>query len=36
MWVGPTLVGGDFNLVRNQNEKINGSVNFRHVELFNN
>jgi hypothetical protein len=36
MWVGPTLVGGDFNLVRNQNEKSNGSVNFRHVELFNN
>jgi hypothetical protein len=36
LWVGPTLVGGDFNLVRNQNEKSNGCVNFKHAELFNN
>jgi hypothetical protein len=27
-WHGPTLIGGDFNLVRNQKEKSNGVVNF--------
>jgi hypothetical protein len=34
-WQGPTLIGGDFNLVRNQREKNNGVVNFNHVSLFN-
>ena len=26
-WDGPTLIGGDFNLVANINEKSNGVVN---------
>jgi hypothetical protein len=34
-WFDPTLVGGDFNLVRDQNEKSNGCVNFGHADLFN-
>jgi hypothetical protein len=36
LWGGPTLLGGDFNLVRSQKEKSNGSINFNLVELFNN
>jgi hypothetical protein len=35
-WQGPTLVGGDFNLVRNQSEKSNGVINFNHANAFNN
>jgi hypothetical protein len=34
-WQGPTLLGGDFNLGRSQREKTNGTVNFRHMEPFN-
>jgi exonuclease III len=34
-WDGPTLIGGDFNLVRSQNEKSNGVINYGHAELFN-
>jgi hypothetical protein len=34
-WDGPTLLGGDFNIVRNQREKSNGVINFNLVELFN-
>jgi hypothetical protein len=33
-WQGPTLVGGDFNLVRNQKEKSNGNINFYHANNF--
>jgi hypothetical protein len=35
IWVGPTLIGGDFNLVRSQREKNNGVVNFTHTSKFN-
>jgi hypothetical protein len=35
-WSGPTLIGGDFNLVRSQKEKISGVINFSHAEQFNN
>jgi exonuclease III len=34
-WHGPTLMRGDFNLVRNQHEKSNGMVNFNHSSSFN-
>jgi hypothetical protein len=34
-WQGPTLIGEDFNLVRNQQEKSNGMINFQHVNAFN-
>jgi hypothetical protein len=34
-WQGPTLVGGDFNLVRTQNEKSNKIVIFSHTMAFN-
>jgi hypothetical protein len=34
-WKGPTLLVGDFNLVRTQEEKSNGVVNFAHANLFN-
>jgi hypothetical protein len=34
-WQDLTLVGGDFNLVRNQQEKSNGAINFHHVNTFN-
>jgi hypothetical protein len=34
-WFGPTLVGGDFNLVRNQSEKNNGLVNLSLTSSFN-
>jgi exonuclease III len=33
--LGPTLIGGDLNLVRCQEEKSNGNVNFNHVDMFN-
>jgi hypothetical protein len=34
-WQGPTLLGGDFNLVRNQKEKSNKIVNFTQTMVFN-
>jgi hypothetical protein len=34
-WQGPTMVGGDFNLVRYQYEKSNGIINFNHDTMFN-
>jgi hypothetical protein len=34
-WQGPTLIGGDLNLVRNQGEKNNAVVNFNLVSIFN-
>jgi hypothetical protein len=34
LWDGPTLIGGDFNLVRSQKEKNNGMVNFTHTSRF--
>jgi len=33
-WSGPTLFGGDFNLVNNLKEKSNGLVNQKWVDLF--
>jgi hypothetical protein len=35
LWQGPTLVGGDFNLVMSYKEKSNGAINFAHANLFN-
>jgi mannosylglycoprotein endo-beta-mannosidase len=34
-WQGPTMIGGDFNLVRSQSDKSNGNVDFRWVDRFN-
>jgi hypothetical protein len=34
-WSGPTLIGGDFNLVRFQKEKSNDIINFIHSSAFN-
>jgi hypothetical protein len=34
-WNGPFLIGGDINLVRCQNDKINGNVNFKWIDSFN-
>lgn len=34
-WVGPTIIGGDFNLVRSSEEKNTGVVNYHWVNLFN-
>jgi hypothetical protein len=34
-WQGPTLIGGEFNLVRCQVEKSNGNINFNHINPFN-
>ncbi|XBH61752.1 hypothetical protein VPH35_116143 [Triticum aestivum] len=34
-WLGPTIIGGDFNLVRSSEEKNTGSVNLHWVTLFN-
>jgi hypothetical protein len=35
-WLGPTLIGGGgFNLVRTQQEKSNGAINFHQVNAFN-
>jgi hypothetical protein len=34
-WQEPSLIGGDFNLVKSQREKSNGIVNFNHVDMFN-
>jgi hypothetical protein len=33
-WEGPTVIGGDFNLVSSCKEKNNGIVNIRWVDLF--
>lgn len=35
-WSGPTLVGGDFNIVRLQNEKNNGNINHRWADEMTN
>ena len=34
-WSGPTVIGGDFNLVCNQSEKSNGVINHHWSNLFN-
>jgi endonuclease/exonuclease/phosphatase (EEP) superfamily protein YafD len=34
-WNGPTLIGGDFNLVRTQSDKSNSVINYGHADLFN-
>jgi hypothetical protein len=34
-WDGPTLIGGDFNLIRNDKEKSSGNINQRWTNLFN-
>ena len=34
-WSGPTLIGGDFNLVRNTSEKNTGNINQHWADLFN-
>jgi hypothetical protein len=34
-WQGPTLMLGDFNLVRSCKEKSNGAINFSHANMFN-
>ena len=34
-WGGPTLIGGDFNLVRHISEKNNGNINFHWSYSFN-
>jgi hypothetical protein len=33
--IGPTLVGGRFNLVQSHKEKNNGVLNLNHVSAFN-
>lgn len=33
-WDGPTVIGGDFNLVSSCKEKSNGLVNLKWVDLF--
>jgi endonuclease/exonuclease/phosphatase (EEP) superfamily protein YafD len=34
-WNGPTIIGGDFNIVRSQSDKSNGSTDFRWADKFN-
>jgi hypothetical protein len=34
-WNGPAIIGGDFNLVRSQFDKSNGSIDFRWADKFN-
>jgi hypothetical protein len=34
-WEGPTIIGGDFNLVRSQLDKSNGNIDHRWVDKFN-
>jgi hypothetical protein len=34
-WQGPTLIGGDFNLVRFSTDKSNGIINHRWADAFN-
>lgn len=35
-WDGPTMFGGDFNLIRNSSEKNTGNINQHWAEAFNN
>jgi hypothetical protein len=35
LWSDPTLLEGDFNMVRDRKEKSNGLVNFNLMGLFN-
>lgn len=35
-WDGPTVIGGDFNLVSSSKDKSNGIVNFKWVNMFQN
>lgn len=34
-WQGPTLVGGDFNLIRSRHEKNSGLINQRWTDAYN-
>jgi hypothetical protein len=34
-WQGPIVVGGDFNLVRDSQDKSNGVINHRWANAFN-
>lgn len=34
-WQGPTIIGGDFNLVRFRSDKSNGVINHRWADAFN-
>ena len=34
-WSGPTIVGGDFNLIRDSSEKNTGNINQHWANLFN-
>ncbi|KAG2607555.1 hypothetical protein PVAP13_4NG257233 [Panicum virgatum] len=34
-WEGPTLIGGNFNLIRNSAEKNNGNINYHWADSFN-
>ena len=34
-WAGPTLVGGDFNLIREASDKSTGAINQHWADLFN-
>ena len=34
-WEGPTLIGGDFNLIRNSAKKNNGNINYHWADSFN-
>jgi hypothetical protein len=34
-WDGPTLIGGDFNLIRDGKEKSFGNINQHWTNLFN-
>jgi len=34
-WDGPTLVGGDFNLIRTVSDKNNENINFHWADAFN-
>jgi hypothetical protein len=34
-WNGPTLVGGDFNLIRESKENNNGNINQHWANMFN-
>jgi len=34
-WEGPTLLGGDFNLIRDATEKNNDNINYHWSDAFN-
>ena len=36
LWNGPTMFGGDFNLVRESTDKNNGNINYHWADAFNN